>query len=69
VALKCGYQAKSGAGLDLLSEAIATQLHGKISEETLLIKPSEAKLRAKLYQLDAVLQERPSDEGWLAAKS
>lgn len=60
---KVWVSAKSGAGLDLLSEAIATQLHGKICEENVFLKPSEAKLRAKLYQLDAVLQEMPSEEG------
>ncbi len=62
-ACKVWVSAKSGAGLDLLREAIAIQLQGKIHEEVLFIKPSEAKLRAKLYQLDAVLQETPADEG------
>ncbi len=60
---KVWVSAKTGAGLDLLCQAISTQLHGNISEEDVFIAPSEAKLRAKLYQLDAVIAETPIDEG------
>lgn len=60
---KVWVSAKSNAGLDLLREAIVTQLQGKINVEEVFIKPSEAKLRAKLYQLDAVIEETPADEG------
>lgn len=60
---KVWLSAKTGAGLDLLREAIATQLHGAIIEEEIFIAASEAKLRAKLYQLDAVLKETLCDEG------
>ncbi|ARH01506.1 ribosome rescue GTPase HflX [Legionella micdadei] len=62
-ACKVWVSAKSNAGLDLLREAIVTQLQGKINVEEVFIKPSEAKLRAKLYQLDAVIEETPADEG------
>ena len=60
---KVWVSAKTGAGLDLLCEVIATQLHGAIIEEEVYIPPSEAKLRARLYQLGAVVKELLSDEG------
>lgn len=63
---KVWVSAKTGAGLDLLREAIATQLHGAIIEEEVFLAVSEAKLRAQLYQLDAVLNESICEEGgWL----
>jgi GTPase len=63
---KVWISAKTGAGLDLLRELIAIQLQGAIIEEEIFIKASEAKLRAKLYQLNAVLEEKVCDEGgWL----
>lgn len=61
---KVWLSAKTGAGLDLLREAIATQLHGAIIEEEIFIATSEAKLRAQLYQMDAVISETPEEEGW-----
>ena len=60
---KVWVSAKTGAGLDLLREAITTQLLGSIIEEEITISPSEAKLRAQLYQLEAVVSESPSEEG------
>lgn len=63
---KVWLSATSGAGLGLLKEAIATQLHGKILIEDIVIKPNQAKLRAQLYQLGAVLKEYVDDNGdWL----
>ncbi|MBA2651215.1 MAG: GTPase HflX [Tatlockia sp.] len=60
---KIWVSAKTGAGLELLREAMATQLLGTTIEEDITIKPDEAKLRAKLYQLDAVISESNSEEG------
>jgi GTP-binding protein HflX len=60
---KVWLSAKTGAGLELLKEAIVTQLHGVIIEEEVFIDPSQAKLRAKLYSLDAVLNERDAENG------
>lgn len=54
---------KTGAGLELLREGIATQLHGAIAEEEIVLGPHEAKLRAQLYQLEAVLSEASTDAG------
>ncbi|WP_028389366.1 ribosome rescue GTPase HflX [Legionella fairfieldensis] len=63
---KVWVSAKTGAGLDLLREAIATQLHGAIREEEIFISLSQAKLRAKLYQMDVVVKEVVCNEGgWL----
>ncbi|HAT8592329.1 TPA: GTPase HflX [Legionella pneumophila] len=65
-ACKVWLSATTGAGLDLLKEAIATQLHGMILIEDIVIKPGQAKLRAQLYQLGAVLKESVDENGdWL----
>lgn len=60
---KVWISAKTGAGLNLLRDAIATQLAGLIREENITIPPSAAKLRAQLYQLKAVLSETINEEG------
>lgn len=60
---KVWVSAKTGAGLNLLCEAIATHLHGAIIEEEIVLAPSEARLRAKLYELDAVLGENIDEDG------
>lgn len=51
------------AGLDLLREAIVTQLFGAVVEEEVILAVHEAKLRAQLYALGAVLGEKIIDEG------
>lgn len=60
---KVWLSAKTGEGIELLREAIARQLHGEVIEETVHVSPMQAKLRAKLYALDAVVSELPDDEG------
>lgn len=60
---KVWLSAATGQGLDLLKEAIAVQLHGTVIIEDILIKVSQAKLRAQLYQLGSVLSESITDEG------
>ncbi|BCA93972.1 GTPase HflX [Legionella antarctica] len=63
---KVWISAASDLGLDLLKEAIATQLHGVVLIENVVIKPTQAKLRAQLYQLGSVLTESISEEGdWI----
>jgi GTP-binding protein HflX len=63
---KVWVSAAKNIGLDLLKEAISTQLHGAILLEDIVIKPTQAKLRAQLYQLGAVLKEAINEEGdWL----
>ncbi|KTD65996.1 ribosome rescue GTPase HflX [Legionella spiritensis] len=60
---KVWVSAKTGAGLDLLVKAIATELHGVIIEETILVEARNAKLRAQLYQSGAVVSEYVDDKG------
>ncbi len=56
----------SGAGLDLLKNAIAAELHGDIVIETICLASEDAKLRSRLYALKAVLDESINDDGqWL----
>ncbi len=72
---KVWLSAQSGAGLDLLREAITHRLQGSLLEEELCLTPKQAKLRAQLYQLNAVLAEALETEGgwrlqvkWTAAQ-
>ncbi len=53
----------TGAGMDLLREAIIHKLYGNVIEEEIVLAVDEAKLRAQLYQLGAVLSETLIDEG------
>lgn len=65
-ACKVWISAASGAGLDLLKEAIATRLHGVVYVDDIVVKPTQAKLRAQLYELGAVIEESFNEEGdWL----
>lgn len=55
--------ARTGAGLDKLREAIAHQLYGNIIEEEIELSAQDAKLRAHLYAIGAVLSETLTDTG------
>lgn len=57
--------AETGAGIDLLLEAICERLSGDIVNEELHLAPSEGRLRAKFYQLGAVVAESVNDQGEL----
>lgn len=66
LACKVWLSAATRAGLELLQEAIAEQLQGAIVKECIVLKAKDAKVRAKLYQLGAVLNESITEEGdWL----
>lgn len=60
---KVWLSAASKTGLNLLLETISKELHGMVIEEELILTPSEAKLRAQLYEIDAVVNETPIAEG------
>ncbi len=60
---KVWISAASGQGLDLLKEAISAQLHGAVFIEDIIVKATEAKLRAQLYELGSVVSESVTDEG------
>lgn len=58
--------AHKGDGIELLLESLSRHLFGDPIYRSILLTPKQAKLRAQLYQLDAVLGERIDDEGnWL----
>jgi GTP-binding protein HflX len=61
---KVWLSAQTGAGLDLLREAITRQLQGNILEEEIWLPPTDAKLRSLLYAMNAVLSECPEETGW-----
>jgi GTP-binding protein HflX len=56
----------TGAGSDLLLEAIREQVGGRDAAGRLRLGPSEARLRARLYEAGAVVAEQTMDDGgWL----
>ncbi len=58
--------AASGAGTDLLVAALAERLRGETVHGWLCLPPAAARLRARLFSLDAVVGERIGPEGeWL----
>jgi GTP-binding protein HflX len=57
--------AKSGAGMDLLAEAIAERIGGEVAHEWLELEPAQGRLRARLYDRGAVLHEDVADDGSL----
>lgn len=63
---KIWVSAQKHQGLDLVLKAIAKNLYGDPIYRSLCLAPTEGKVRAELYQLDAVLSERIDEEGnWL----
>gem|GEM_PF-2989933 len=55
----------SGDGLGLLREAVAELIGGERVRGALTLAPSDGKLRATLYHLGAVREERPLENGAL----
>ena len=65
-ACKVWVSAANDLGMDLLKEAIARQLQGLMLEENIILSPTQAKIRARLYTAGAVLAESIDEEGnWL----
>ena len=56
--------AKTGAGCDLLGEALTELLAGDMVSHRLNLKPEQGRLRASLYQLGAVEEENHSGDGY-----
>ncbi len=56
--------AKTGAGLDLLADALGLLLGGEMNEHELELTADQAKLRNKLYQLQLVVHEEVIKNGW-----
>ncbi|OOF64913.1 ribosome rescue GTPase HflX [Rodentibacter sp. Ppn85] len=58
--------AHNGEGIDLLSEAIKLRLKNEILSLVLTLQPYEGKLRHTLYQLDAIRNEKITEQGEFA---
>ena len=55
--------AKTGAGLELLRDAISELLAGAFLVETLIIKPEQARLRSQLYESGFIESEEIEESG------
>lgn len=55
--------ARSGAGLDLLRQAIAERLRPELADHELVLPPSAARLRAQLFDQHAVRGETLDEDG------
>jgi GTP-binding protein HflX len=58
--------AQESRGLDLLFDAIAELVGDEVFHETLLLKPEQSKLRAMLYEVNAVVSEEYLESGEVA---
>ena len=55
--------ARTGAGLDLLEQALTERLSNDVLSARLSLEPAQGRLRAALYQLNAVSHEQVNDAG------
>jgi GTP-binding protein HflX len=60
--------AKSGAGIDLLLTAVSELLAGDLVQQDLVLQPTHARLRSRLYSRGAVQQEAVDDRGFYHLK-
>lgn len=67
---KVWVSAHESLGLNDLKQLMVSSLFGDPIHRSLCLKPSEGKLRASLYALDAVLSERIDEQGnwWLSVR-
>jgi len=64
--LRVHLSAMTGAGMELLIQAVADFFHEELLQSRLLLPPSAGRLRAALYAIDAVRQEQVEENGtWL----
>ncbi len=58
--------AVSGEGVSLLLESIGKRLRRKKIHGVIRLQPSQGRLRALLFEMGAILQEKPADDGgWI----
>lgn len=55
---------ESGKGLDLLKQTLIDLFREKMVEGTLSLPPTDARIRAMLFEAGVIRNERISDEGW-----
>lgn len=60
--------AKTGAGLDVLKEAIVERLGKDVIQGELRLAPTEAHIRAWLFEVGAVIQESVDEDGYWSLK-
>lgn len=60
---KVWISAKTGLGLDQLEESISEALGENLVQKSIVLKPEEGRLRAKLYSLHAVISESIDPQG------
>ena len=58
--------AQSGAGMELLREAVAELLEQDLVHDSIPITPAQGRLRARLYEKGAVLAERVDEHGQIS---
>ncbi len=63
VITRLGISAKTGEGLDQVAKAVASHIHDQIVETTLTLTPMQGRIRALLYEHDAVVKEQVLDNG------
>ena len=59
--------ARDGLGIELLREALGTRFGLRRIQAEVSLPPAAGRLRARLYQLDAVRGERHDEHGWTLA--
>ena len=62
-AVRVWLSAATGQGLELLDQAIAERLSGETRRHVLHLEPTEAGLRARLFELANVLKDEADDTG------
>jgi GTP-binding protein HflX len=61
--LRVWVSAHSGAGLELLAQAMTERLAVDVIQESIVLLPAQARLRAQLYELGAVVSEEIAEDG------
>jgi GTPase len=63
VAVKVWVSSINGAGKELLLEAIAERLGESVIETNVTVRPQDGRIRARFFELGAVLDETPCEDG------
>jgi GTP-binding protein HflX len=63
LAVRVWVSAQSGEGLELLAQAMAERLSVDVIQESVVLEPAEARLRAQFYEIGAVVSESIADDG------
>ena len=61
--LRVRVSAQENLGIAHLAQAIVQSLNKDVVQQTIVLLPAQAKLRAELYRMDVILSEKIDDEG------